>query len=256
MLLQKTAIKLLDVLSITLPRGQWHTGKRNFSALSFRFSGGSETHCAKKRIRSGTGDVLFIPDGTEYDAVRKSDENLIVFHFLVIGETNGIPEGFSSSAVAALAPRFSEAYEIYTGKEPGYYYRASAILYEILAVLAGEKSASDDADLVRRTKEYLERHFVEPDLTVEKTARDLGVSTALLRRKFAAAGGGSPKEILDGLRIGQAKALLETGYFSHAEVAARSGFSEVKYFRTAFRRAVGMTPSEFRYHFSFLKNNS
>lgn len=188
--------------------------------------------------------------------MRKSDENLIVFHFLVIGETNGIPEGFSSPAVAALAPRFSEAYEIYTRKEPGYYYRASAILYEILAVLAGEKSASDDADLVRRTKEYLERHFVESDLTVEKAARDLGVSTALLRRKFAAAGGGSTKEILDGLRIGQAKALLETGYFSHAEVAARSGFSDVKYFRAAFRRAVGMTPSEFRYRFPFLKNNS
>lgn len=53
MLLQKTAIKLLDALNITLPRGQWHTGKRNFSALSFRFSGDSETHCAKSASARG-----------------------------------------------------------------------------------------------------------------------------------------------------------------------------------------------------------
>lgn len=249
MLLRKTAVKLLDVLKITLPRGRWHTGKRNFAALSYRLSGGSETRFGGERVRAAAGDVLLVPNDMDYDAVREREESLIVFHFLLIGESDGRIEGFSSPAVAALAPRFAEAYEIFTKKEAGYYYRTSAILYEILAVLVGERTVVGDDDLVCRAKDYFERHFCEADLTVARAAHDLGVSTALLRRKFQTAGGGSPKEVLGAMRIERAKALLEAGYFSHAEVAALCGFADVKYFRTAFRLAVGETPSEFRYRF-------
>ena len=250
-MLQKTAVKLLDILKITLPRGKWHTGARNFSALSLRLTGESETRFRGERVHMAAGDVLLVPSGADYDAVRREEETLIVFHFLVVGESEGRLEGFSSPRVAALADHFTEAYEIYEKRDVGYYYRASAILYEILSVLAAEGAVAKPSDTILRAKEYLASHFVEAELTVAKAARALGVSTALLRRRFAEAGGDSPKEVLDALRIERAKALLEAGYFSHAQIASMCGFSDVKYFRTAFRRAVGVTPSQFRYRFSF-----
>ena len=45
--------------------------------------------------------------------------------------------------------------------------------------------------------------------------------------------------------IEYAKELLRSGYYKTREIAEMSGFSDVKYFRTAFKKRFGITVGEF-----------
>ena len=48
------------------------------------------------------------------------------------------------------------------------------------------------------------------------------------------------------MRIKKAKDLLQTGYFTIKETALKSGFDNVKYFSTLFKKEVGCSPSEYK----------
>ena len=50
---------------------------------------------------------------------------------------------------------------------------------------------------------------------------------------------------LDTLRINYAKSLLEAGYFSQKEIAARCGFLDVGYFRTMFKKKTGKSMKQY-----------
>ena len=47
----------------------------------------------------------------------------------------------------------------------------------------------------------------------------------------------------DGLHAPQ---LLRSGYYTVEQVAKQSGFSDVKYFRTAFTKHFGCTPTQYK----------
>jgi two-component system response regulator YesN len=73
-----------------------------------------------------------------------------------------------------------------------------------------------------------------------------GVSDTYFRRLFLETYGERPLDYLNRLRIGYARELLISGYYSTTEVALRSGFSDPKYFSTVFKRITGETPTEFK----------
>ncbi len=70
----------------------------------------------------------------------------------------------------------------------------------------------------------------------------------MLRRKHfsEAAGGSSPMEHADGLRIEMAKALLETTKLPAESVAAKVGFGCLDAFIRIFVRRTGTTPDGYR----------
>ena len=88
-----------------------------------------------------------------------------------------------------------------------------------------------------------------PELTVAQIARELYVSEAYLRRTFHEAYGESPKRCILRRRIDRAISLLETNYYTVAEVAEMSGFHDPRHFSTVFKKTVGRSPSDYRYDF-------
>jgi AraC-like DNA-binding protein len=73
-----------------------------------------------------------------------------------------------------------------------------------------------------------------------------GISQGHLTRSFKATTGWQIHAYISSERFNTAKRLLSTAELSCEEVAARLGFKSAAYFSTAFRRATGATPSEFR----------
>lgn len=86
-------------------------------------------------------------------------------------------------------------------------------------------------------------------LTVANLARAVGVSTRTLGRHFADAIGLSPKAYIDEVRIESAKRLLEQTSLAIAEIRLQAGFADPTAFRRAFKRSVGITPTEYRHRF-------
>ena len=77
-------------------------------------------------------------------------------------------------------------------------------------------------------------------------ARAAGISPRRLGAALKAATGYSFGDYLAEFRVRNARTLLDGSNLPLKEVSHRSGFSHVSSFTTAFRRAVGMTPGQYR----------
>lgn len=124
------------------------------------------------------------------------------------------------------------------------------MLYEILGELSRDFGLiNTKKNNIAESAEYMKQNIFNPDLTIDSLAKRANVSSAQYRQKFRELYGTSPKQHLDSLRFNYAKSLLETGYFSQKEIAFRCGFSNVVYFRTAFKKETGKSIKEYLRNF-------
>jgi transcriptional regulator GlxA family with amidase domain len=82
--------------------------------------------------------------------------------------------------------------------------------------------------------------------TVARLARAVGLSRAVLARRFAAACGRSPVRCLTELRLSRAVVLLEQGEASLAEIASAVGYASEFAFSRAFKRVHGVATERFQ----------
>lgn len=105
---------------------------------------------------------------------------------------------------------------------------------------------SDDkhSGAIERALTYIELHFRE-DITLSKTAREIGYNPTYFSELFKLATGEGYVEYLTRMRINYAKTLLSGG-FSVSEACFGSGFGSLSNFFEVFKRHVGVTPKEYR----------
>jgi AraC family transcriptional regulator len=102
----------------------------------------------------------------------------------------------------------------------------------------------DDGRL-RRVLAYVEEHLAD-DIAVADLANVACLSIFHFTRAFAATMGVPPHRYVSQRRLESAKAMISTGRASLSEIALDCQFSSQSSFTRAFRRAVGMTPAEYR----------
>ena len=102
-----------------------------------------------------------------------------------------------------------------------------------------------DAGRLRRVLAYIEEHLAD-DITVADLANVACLSVFHFTRAFAATMGVPPHRYVSQRRLESAKAMIATGRVSLSEIALHCRFSSQSSFTRAFRRAVGMTPAEYR----------
>jgi AraC-like DNA-binding protein/effector-binding domain-containing protein len=92
---------------------------------------------------------------------------------------------------------------------------------------------------------FAARHL-DQDLSLEKLARQAGVSSFHLQRIFAATVGESPRQLTQRLRLERAAVLLLTSPDSVLDIALACGFQSHEVFSRAFRKTFQMTPTAYR----------
>ncbi|WFU91404.1 AraC family transcriptional regulator (plasmid) [Rhizobium sp. CC1099] len=108
-----------------------------------------------------------------------------------------------------------------------------------------ENSTKPDADRIRRVVEYIADN-IERDISIKELAGVACLSVFHFCRMFKATLGMPPHRFVSLQRLEKAKRMLSDGHLSLSEVALLARFSNQASFTRAFRRAVGMTPGEFR----------
>ena len=104
-----------------------------------------------------------------------------------------------------------------------------------------EETDAEDVSIVS----YLAEHYQE-DLTLDAVSRELSMSASSVRRMLQRETGKSFQQCLVTLRMERACTLLKESILSINEVAYSSGFHDALYFRRAFKKCFGLTPSEYR----------
>ncbi len=92
---------------------------------------------------------------------------------------------------------------------------------------------------------YLGEHYSEP-ITLVALGKKIGYTPSYISTLFTKKLGVSFGRYLQNLRIAQACHLLSDSEKSVEEIAGDCGYSDLKFFRSVFRKRLHMSPSEFR----------
>ncbi len=95
-------------------------------------------------------------------------------------------------------------------------------------------------------KAYIARHFGEQNLSVQKVAESLSISTSYLSKLIKRHLDTSFVDYLTDFRMARAKELLATTDLMTYEIAEATGYPDAHYFSSTFKKQFGITPSEFR----------
>ena len=170
---------------------------------------------------------------------------MIVVHLRAFGEEDARIEVVEN--IPGIQPLFETMQHEWESGRSDRINRCLSVLYTIFARMENEarpESTFPNCSISPGIA-VLRQEFRNPELSVASLARQCHVSETYFRRIYRQIYGCSPWQTILELRFGCARDLLRSGYYPVKEVAALSGFSDVKYFRTAFCRRYGISPSEY-----------
>ncbi len=103
-----------------------------------------------------------------------------------------------------------------------------------------------DKALFNKAVSVIENNLSDPDFGVDSFAREMNMSRSTLSRKLKLIYSGTPLDLIRDIRMRHAKALLASPDMNVADVAVAVGFPDRRYFSSSFKKAVGMSPSEYQ----------
>lgn len=93
---------------------------------------------------------------------------------------------------------------------------------------------------------YLEQHYSDETLSLNKIAKDMYLNEYYFSKKFKKEFNISYINYLTNLRIEKAKALLSQTNLKIYEICAKVGFNSIEHFTRVFRKKTGQSPSEYK----------
>ena len=240
---RRSAFRIIGVFYVERAQREIFEHDRQHAALSYRITGSSVFEDAEGTKEARDGAVTYIPAGCDYHHFNRDHERILIVHLEQYGEQDNTLQVLPNATFAE--PLFRNLLAAFESGDATSYPRCMSILYSIFELL-GERQADKTVPLptaIAPGVTALWEDFRNPNITVRHLADLSFVSEVYFRRLFHAQFGCSPLQMLLQLRFDYATQLLSSGYYTPKQVAALSGFSDVKYFRTAYRKRFGHTPS-------------
>jgi two-component system, response regulator YesN len=166
------------------------------------------------------------------------------------------------TSILAQIRRFMKTYQLDQQEMEQYYMKIFAeilynrVLYRIVQEMllflyelldrAKQVEALSKKDVIEKGISYIEAHFADPDLTLDKVAEAVGRSPAYYSHLLMKKHGMSFRQLLTNTRIKEAMRLLTATELSIKEIAHQVGFRNPNYFTRLFKEATTMTPREYR----------
>lgn len=111
----------------------------------------------------------------------------------------------------------------------------------------GQKDHDDEP--IKKAQEFIEANF-QDRITVDDLASKFALSRRNLERRFKKATSNTLVEYIQRVKIEAAKLSLETSRENVNEVMYKVGYSDMKAFRTTFKKITGMSPVQYRARFT------
>ena len=123
---------------------------------------------------------------------------------------------------------------------------AAKLLLSVLSPVGANTGDSKYGNqYVDRAVRYIDRSYAQK-IRVEALAETLGIDRMYLRNLFSRYVGMSTMDYIMQVRISHARELLALPELSVSSIALAVGYSDVLCFSKAFKKAVGVSPTEFR----------
>jgi AraC-like DNA-binding protein len=241
-------LKIYSIHTLSWEKQKKYAYPRPYHALSLRLKGQADFVHNDKVFSVKENDIIFVPKNYDYTLNAYQQESVIVIHF---DSTVPFPEiqTFTPTDPSVFVSLFNQLEKTYSQHQVGYKQKLYSLFYEILeqVQIQREKEYSRNIALpnyFKKSIDYLNANFTDPELTVESLAKIANVSTVYYRKIFKSVLGISPCKHLCNMRLKKAKNLLKTGYYTVEQVAYDCGFNDSKYFSTCYKNMYGISPGK------------
>lgn len=128
--------------------------------------------------------------------------------------------------------------------EEHYFEELKQVCYRICGIAVGQKSLKRN-NKIKAILQYMEDNFNNTGMGLAMVSEQFGLSEGYLSALFKEEMGVNFADYLEDLRMKEACRLLKEGVLV-ADIAERTGYNSVQSFRRAFKRVLGVSPSEYR----------
>lgn len=121
---------------------------------------------------------------------------------------------------------------------------AHRLIRGMRGIVEGSVAAGERME-IQKACDFIHENYSRK-LMVRDIAEVAAISESHFARVFKRETGHTPADYVAMIRIDKAKKLLRAGGLSVTEIAGAAGFASSSHFSTAFSRAIGVSPAEFR----------
>ncbi len=204
-----------------------------------------------------TFNLHFTPDFIETSDEDNNEFYSLVFFYLFPSYSDNLDVDEPLKTIVKTKSRefhslFKKIYSEYTNRELGYQHIIQAQLMELIIQFFRELRkqqphfAQTHQELVDKAIKYMKENY-KSRIRLEDIASDMFVSKNYFRQIFKKITGVSVSTYIQDLRINEACRLLKSDTDnSISKIANKCGYNDMKFFYQAFKKTVGMTPTEYR----------
>lgn len=209
----------------------------------------------KGKIDAPCKSLVCVPSRSEYSVLNADnghatpDAYLVEFNvvkdgeILTFGSSPFLIEGVNAYIASELVMEAVKAYEAPL-RSP---LAMKAAVYSLLSYLGREQSIARDKrfNSIKTGIELIESDVLG-ERSIDEIAEICGVSGGCFRRLFREYSGRTPVEYRNVMRLERAKNMLLSSNASVESIAYALGYESSAYFCRAFKKNVGITPTEYR----------
>jgi len=203
-----------------------------------------------------TYDLLFTPDFFNLSVLENKEFYSLASSYLfssLFTEFNSrkVPQNLIKTNAREFRSLFEKIYSEYNTRQKGFQNMIRAYLIELIIKLFREIDQNQPAfteshqELVQMAINYMRENYMA-HISLDDIVSNIFLSKNYFRQIFKKTTGISISSYIQDLRITEACRLLKTTVDSSSEIARKCGFNDTKFFYLTFKKAVGMTPAEYR----------
>ena len=110
----------------------------------------------------------------------------------------------------------------------------------------GRKKENKGSNLISEVLDYLKKEYADSGISITSVASRFNISEAYLSKLFREITKITFASWLEDFRLDKAKQMLAEEHLTVVEIARQTGYNSVESFRRAFKRAMGVTPSDYQ----------
>lgn len=240
------------VIAIKVPAGHGDAVHKNRASHGFamHLEGDKDYDFGDKVCKVRKNDIIYMPKGSSYSVETYEKGLCYAINFQLSHEMTNGPFSFTPKNPNLFIEAFRAAEKAWRTKSEGYIFKCKSELYSILSAMRAERRMDyhpfAKLEIIRPALDIIAENYSSGELSIPELSEKCGVSEVYFRSVFRSVFGVSPIKYINQLKISRAKELLSSKMYTVASVAEMSGFCDISYFSREFKKAVGVSPSEYK----------
>ncbi|MBB5439663.1 ligand-binding sensor domain-containing protein/signal transduction histidine kinase/CheY-like chemotaxis protein [Pedobacter sp. AK017] len=215
-------------------------------------NGSAGLDCAIEQIPDLIISDVMMPvmDGLEFCKIIKSDERtshipviLLTARDAQVHHIEGLKTGADAYITKPFSPQILKL-------QIDNLMRMKAVLqkkysHQLVLETSNVVIESFEEKFLNRIVKIITANIGNADFNISKLAAEIGMSQAVLYKKFSALTNMALADFIKSERLKQAAVLLKSGKHTVADIAYAVGYNDRKYFSKEFRKKYGLSPSQY-----------